>query len=436
MEKKTKKRWLIGVGVVLLLLVAAVWGLASLDRPFKVERLALDGEPGQQLAADLMDRFYGAKQHDEDNHCWRSRNKEGDSFCLQPVALDRVDTGDQKRLYLFASGSKRGADEEEIGALVGAFVVNADTQELIAGSKAIPFANDGAQGPEHVQLLPLSANGYMAWFANGYQSGEEGVMAYPQFFAPKGKKVANISGELFAQYPQDQEDRQFEYEIDASRADVKVYPLQVSVKDSKGKELAAFSFRFDQHQWAYVCVDNACRRRTGIPGKAEQPLPPVNEKQDRPTNANEALFGSGGRSLSEADLKEVMSQLDARFVSRDDNAGFVGKSCDTPYSLSGEFKRDGEQEQLWVSGGDTCTSGATGNSIWVFVRDEGGHLRANLGVPAAEARTISEQSAGVHDLRLSGAGYCDSQWRWNGKEFAHLKNIATQPSGCDKAGAP
>ncbi|MGC0152877.1 hypothetical protein ACPRNU_10500 [Chromobacterium vaccinii] len=422
MERKTRLRLAAGLGA--LVIAAAAAGLLwRSSHEVRVERLALDEAPGSKLAAGIMNRAYGRLQHDEARNCWRYLRENGSDYCLSPLSLDRVEAGGQHRLYLFASGRKDGAGTRDLAGLVGAFVVDADSRAVIAANKALDFVNDSAAGPRQVQLLQLSGDGYMGWYAAG-RAAATGA-DFPHFYAPRDDKVIEIGGDVFGRNAAIPAGVKFEYQIDDSRKQARVYPLTLTVRDGRDRQLANLDFKFDRNRWRYVCADDDCRMRGGIPLRASGDAQAL-----APADANEALFGQG-RKLSDADLNDVLGQLGVRYVAKDDAAGFIDQNgCDEPYQLDGSFERDGGQEQLWVRGGNTCTSGVVGSSAWVFVRDADGRLRANLGLPAADIRRDVGVSAGVHDLRVGAAGFCDGVWRWNGKTFVHLKDIATRPGGC------
>lgn len=437
MANKKKLALLAGAAALLIAAGFGGWKYWKSHQAVQVERLALDGEPGKQLADDIMDKMYGRDAHDGKQGCWNidagNDGEEAVTYCMKPLALDRVRASGEERLYLFAGGSFPDASHADSEALVGAFVIDAKTQELIAGERKMPFTNGFASAPSEVRLLPLSATGYMAWFAEGGDVHQGISTSYPQLFAPKGKKVVEIGGELFGKSESMVEDLSFDYEPDASKAEAKVFPLVLKVSDDQHKPLASFRFRFDSHKWQYVCADKACRDRQGIPEAQPENQEEAEESSAQPpANANAALFGDG-TELTAADLKDVLAALGASYVIKDqDSWGFVTEKCHTPFKLSASYPSDEKdsRNELWVEGGSACTSGTTGQSMWLFIRGEDGHLRANLGVPASKAVATGDANNGRYDLRLSGNGFCEAVWRWDGSQYQHLKNIATQPGGC------
>ncbi|AXE30020.1 hypothetical protein DK842_09005 [Chromobacterium phragmitis] len=430
MERKTRLRLAVGIAALALAALAAGW-LWRGDG-IQTERLDLRAGEGRREAAAIMNRVYGSQQHDEKRNCWRYLREDGGDYCLKPLALDRVEAGKARRLYLFASGRRDGARDEDLSGLAGAFVVDADTLSPIAGSRELDFLNHRASGPDQVQLLQLSGDGYMGWFAAGRAAPGDVAEEFPHFYAPKDDKVLEIGGEVFGRDGETADGVKFAYQLDSGGSDARMYPLSLIVRDGKDKQLASFDFRFDRRRWEYVCADVDCRVRAGLPVRPER-TGRVQGAEAVAADASEALFGKG-RKLSETDLRDVLGQMGVSYVAQDGAVGFVDRNgCDAPYPLDAHFERDGVQEQLWVRGGDGCTSGDVGGSVWIFVRDAGGRLRANLGTPAADVRRTRDVSAGVHDLRVGAAGFCDRIWRWNGKAFIHLLNVPTQAGGCDSA---
>ena len=141
------------------------------------------------------------------------------------------------------------------------------------------------------------------------------------------------------------------------------------------------------------------------------------------------LFKSTGSSLSEQDQKSIYSLLG---LASSNGRGHVLEGCP-----SAEFKvkivdlnNDGTAE-VFVTGGNTCTSGITGNSVWLFTKNPDSTYKMQFGFPAAAYKILQEGSGGYPDIRFGGRGFCEPVWRWNGREYSHLKNVPTSPGGCD-----
>lgn len=435
----------IGIKVGLLasvaILVAAAfggWKYWQFRQQVVVERLAMDGEPGKQLAHAIMDKMYGKEAYDSEAECWSveqkaSKSKPSFTYCMQPIALDKAQISGQHQLYLFATNIAHDFDhdfEAVDEGWGGAFVVDAETLEPIAGKKLLPVVNDSRNDIGSAKLMQLSKDGVLGWLVVGSFQKRE-MPEVPQIFIVKDKKIIDASGNL---YGSDSAYYSSEYELDATKTDAGFYPLRVKIKNREEKTIASFNFRFDKKSNKYLCADQACHDRKGMPeydesseaGEQETEAPP-------PANANEALFNDNTK-LSDADLKDILGAINATYVVKDQKTwGFVTPQCHTPFPLNATIPDDAKADQkfIWIEGGDSCTSGNTENSVWLFIRGEDGHLRSNLGVPAKKIIVTEEHHDGYNDIRLSGNGFCEAIWRWDGNQYQHLKNIATQPGGCD-----
>ncbi|AXE35413.1 hypothetical protein DK843_14570 [Chromobacterium phragmitis] len=437
--KLNKKHWIaLAVAAIALsgLIGAAYWVMTRGES--RVERLALDGGPGKQLVRSAMDKIYGHSNYSRERDCW-TLTQDYNEFCMKPLALDRVGSGADGRLYLFTSGdgSHEGEGGESQFAVVGAFILKEQGLDIVASSNGMSFVNHDFKGPDAVKLISLSATGDMAWLAEGtiYKS-------YPQLFAAKDKEVVEITGELFGKRREELEPAVFEYRADRNEAGEPFYPLLLSASQQKGGSTQVFKFIFDNKKWEYVCADDACRERyqawrdeDSDDNEAEEE--PASDAP--PSDANAALFDDGN-TLSDADLKEVLAALGVSYVIKDqDTWGFVTDKCRTPFRLSGWYTKNHKEDhnEIWIRGGDSCTSGSVGQSIWAFDRDDDGHLRVSFGVPATKFVVVtdgpdSDSDNPYHDIRLSGNGFCESIWRWDGKQYQRLRNEAMQPGGCDR----
>ena len=95
-----------------------------------------------------------------------------------------------------------------------------------------------------------------------------------------------------------------------------------------------------------------------------------------------------------------------------------------------DLNGDGQAEVILL-GGNTCTSGGNGSSLWLLTKSADGAWQTHLGFTAGAYTLLAEKSQGFPDIRVGGMGWCEGVWRWDGKTYQHLKNVATQPGGCD-----
>lgn len=75
-----------------------------------------------------------------------------------------------------------------------------------------------------------------------------------------------------------------------------------------------------------------------------------------------------------------------------------------------DLNGDGVPE-VFVVAGNTCTSGMTGSSIWLFAKHVGGRWSQRLDVTAAAYRVLPTTSQGWRDLAVGSRGLCQGVWR-------------------------
>ena len=142
------------------------------------------------------------------------------------------------------------------------------------------------------------------------------------------------------------------------------------------------------------------------------------------------LFRSASSSLPDQDQKAIYSLM--RLTPAKKGGGFVVDGC-PPAVFNVEIvdlNKDGTPE-VFVSGGNSCTSGVTGNSVWLFTKLTEGRYKMQFGFPAATYKSLPGNSNGYPDIRFGGPGFCEPVWRWNGREYSHFTNVPTASGGCD-----
>jgi len=141
------------------------------------------------------------------------------------------------------------------------------------------------------------------------------------------------------------------------------------------------------------------------------------------------LFSKPQPALSDADEREIFEQTG---MAANGSGGLSIEGCgdvDASVELV-DLNGDGRVE-VFVLFGNTCWSGMAGSNLLLFVRDTAGHFQPNLGFPAAAYTPLSVGNGGFPDLQVSGPGFCDGVWRWDGASYQHRCNLATGPGGCD-----
>ena len=165
-----------------------------------------------------------------------------------------------------------------------------------------------------------------------------------------------------------------------------------------------------------------------------RPAPAADETPaDRPL-AEALLFPDGTGGLSAEDRSTIVATLDLR--PSDDGLDLLDPTCGRVVNHAVSFPDldgDGRNEVL-VDFGNTCTSGMAGTSVILFVADDQGRYRPNLGFPGMIAEIRPREGARYPDLVIGGPGFCRGVWAWTGAEYEHARNEAQAPGGCHDRG--
>src|SRR3989344_3345181 len=124
------------------------------------------------------------------------------------------------------------------------------------------------------------------------------------------------------------------------------------------------------------------------------------------------LFEHVKEMLSDTDKQEIFLALG--YLVTPDGKGLASKYCGKVAFETSivDLNGDGAPE-VFILSGNTCTSGSTGVSIDLFVRDSAGKYRKQLGFPAAGYIVLKERNKGYPDLMFGGPGFCRPVWRWS-----------------------
>lgn len=146
------------------------------------------------------------------------------------------------------------------------------------------------------------------------------------------------------------------------------------------------------------------------------------------------LFQQAHGSLPEADQRAVYASLNLKLSP--DGQGLIFKDLECPpfeFNAADIMDLNGDgQDEVMLRGGNTCTSGGDGSSIWLLTKSAQGAWVTHLGFPAGGYRVLPEKHLGFPDLQFGGMGFCEGVWRWDGQTYQHFKDVATQAGGCDR----
>jgi hypothetical protein len=145
-----------------------------------------------------------------------------------------------------------------------------------------------------------------------------------------------------------------------------------------------------------------------------------------PSKVAMELFRNVKTTLSAAEKNQVATALgfilsgnkDEPFAQDKDSREYPFGAMVYPVDLN----KDG-REEVFVSFGNSFTSGMTGSSIVLFIKPASGAYAANLGFPGTVPDVLSTASMGYPDLLIGGPGFEFPVWRWNGKEYVFSKKV-------------
>lgn len=113
-------------------------------------------------------------------------------------------------------------------------------------------------------------------------------------------------------------------------------------------------------------------------------------------------------------------------LSGDENQPFAQdlESIEFPFivqTFPTDMNKD-SKEEIFVIYGNSYTSGSTGSSVVLFIKDGNGQYQNNLGFPGIP-QALADLKGGYNDLLIGGPRFTYPVWRWNGKEYALYKTI-------------
>ena len=102
------------------------------------------------------------------------------------------------------------------------------------------------------------------------------------------------------------------------------------------------------------------------------------------------------------------------------------ESKEYPFSstvLPTDLNKDGKEE-IFINFGNSFTSGNTGSSIVLFIKNAAGAYEMNFGFPGMAPDVLTTMNKGYPDLLVGGPGFEFPVFRWNGKIYDSYKTIS------------
>ncbi|MEP6514200.1 MAG: hypothetical protein ABJA79_10035 [Parafilimonas sp.] len=181
----------------------------------------------------------------------------------------------------------------------------------------------------------------------------------------------------------------------------------------------------------YKNVNQVSASTTGnVSNAANQQAASNNTKAVPPNNSllsegAALLFKNIKTKLTDAEKIQIFNMVGFKiskdkkqFISNDEGADYPFDAFVYPTN----FNKD-DKEELFISFGNTYTSGNTGSSVIVFIADKNGVYKMNLGFPGMLPDALSTGNQGYPDLLIGGPGFTYPIWGWNGKEYVYFKEI-------------
>ena len=149
------------------------------------------------------------------------------------------------------------------------------------------------------------------------------------------------------------------------------------------------------------------------------------------SDAASTLFGVEQSGLTPTEVAELERIFSAWFPPGADGLGYLDPNCGDvePAAEAADLNRDGTSE-VFVQWGNACTSGSTGRSLSLFLKDASGAYRDQFGFPALGYRFIEPGSGGYPDVELGGPGFCMPIWGWQGTAYEFKCNQPQAVGGC------
>ncbi|MDH4126305.1 MAG: hypothetical protein OEW64_06450 [Gammaproteobacteria bacterium] len=147
------------------------------------------------------------------------------------------------------------------------------------------------------------------------------------------------------------------------------------------------------------------------------------------------LFATDESRLSAADQAAIHASFTERFSVASDGLHFLYEGCgEIPVETEVvDLNNDGTAE-VFIYWGNSCTSGHTGRSLSLYVKDSSGAWGDQLGFAAFDYTILPASNAGYPDLEFGGPGFCFAVWSWNGSRYDFKCNSPQEAGGCQYTG--
>lgn len=147
------------------------------------------------------------------------------------------------------------------------------------------------------------------------------------------------------------------------------------------------------------------------------------------------LFAPGEARLDRDQQQRIVREFANSFPLSADGGNFTDSNCGEidPEAAPVDLNGDGVFE-VFIQWGNTCTSGATGRSLSLYVSDASGSYKPQLGFPALGWSVLQTEQQQWPDLSFGGPGFCHPLWTWRDGQYEYKCNLPEEPGGCADRG--
>ncbi|MGV3528651.1 MAG: hypothetical protein ACO1OO_07145 [Flavisolibacter sp.] len=147
--------------------------------------------------------------------------------------------------------------------------------------------------------------------------------------------------------------------------------------------------------------------------------------QTHASNGTGLLFQNIKTKLSPAEKSDIYNQLGfllaedgKRFIADEDAAEFPFDAMVYPTDMNGDGK-----EEVFVVFGNGFTSGATGSTVILFIKDKNGKYQSNLGFPGTLPDAFAAPAGRYPDLLIGGPGFEYPVWSFKNGEYVYSRKV-------------
>ncbi|HYK47663.1 MAG TPA: hypothetical protein VEV83_20940, partial [Parafilimonas sp.] len=147
--------------------------------------------------------------------------------------------------------------------------------------------------------------------------------------------------------------------------------------------------------------------------------------QAKPSDVASVLFKNVKTKLTIAEQNEIAKKLFILSSDKDHPFATDKDSKDYPFAalvMPTDMNKDGKEE-IFISFGNSYTSGNAESSVSLFIKNATGIYTLNLGFPGTTPDALATSNQGYLDLLVGGPGMEYPVYRWNGKEYAYLRDV-------------